>query len=67
MELCKTNVAMAFFVHNHHHLSNKSERFSVRLWEYSQWSEGGTKPIKQYSKIDTAWDYLMTFGGVMIE
>ena len=33
----------------------------------AQWSEEVAKPIKQYSKIDTAYDFLITFGYTMIE
>ena len=37
------------------------------LFSTAQWSEGVTKPTKQYSKIDTAWDFLIVFGCIMIE
>ena len=37
------------------------------FYHSAQWLEGVTKPIKQHSKIDTAWDFLTISGCIMIE
>ena len=34
---------------------------------HAQWSEGVTKPFWSYSKIVTAWDFLLSFGYIMIK
>ena len=45
----------------------EQRKWKLEIAPNAQWSEGVTKTSKQYSKIDTSWDFLSTFGCIMIK